>query len=217
VSTAAAAGRPYAGKGLADRRSEQRERILMAARDVFATRRYGGAAVEDIVARARVSRTTFYMFFENKEQCLLAVHRVGLERIGTAVIAAAARSAEQGLAPPALIRAEVRAVLGAYAEDPAMARILLIEIVGATPAAERAHVRARGVAASIIQARLEQYSFWRRRSPAHRRIASLATMAAIGEAIGDLVTTGRISEWESLVGPLSEFIGRALIDPKDLP
>ena len=216
-AAAPAAGRPYAGKSLADRRSEQRERILLAARDVFATRGYGGAAVEDIVARARVSRTTFYMFFENKEQCLLAVHRLGLERIGAAVAAAAARTAEQGLAPPGLIRAEVRAVLAAYAEDPAMARILLIEIVGATPAAERAHVRARSVAARIIQGRLEQYSFWRRRSVAHRRIASLATMAAIGEALSDLVATGRIGEWETLVPPISEFIGRALIDPDDLP
>lgn len=217
MSTAAAAtGRPYAGKSLADRRSEQRERILFAAREVFATRGYGGAAIEDIVARARVSRTTFYMFFENKEECLLAVHRLGLERIGSAVAAAAARTVEQGLAPPALIRAEVRAVLAAYAEDAAMARILLIEIVGATPAAERAHVRARSVAARIIQARLEEYSFWRRRSVAHRRIASLATMAAIGEALSDLVATGRITEWETLVGPISEFIGRALIDPDDL-
>jgi AcrR family transcriptional regulator len=216
-AAAPAAGRQYAGKSLADRRSEQLERILLAGRDVFATRRYGGAAVEDIVARARVSRTTFYMFFENKEECLLAVHRLGLERIGAAVAAAAARTSEQGLAPPALIRAEVRAVLAAYAEDPAMARILLIEIVGATPAAERAHVRARSVAAGIIQARLEEYPFWGRRSVGHRRIASLATMAAIGEALSDLVATGRVGEWETLVGPISEFIGRALIEPNDLP
>jgi AcrR family transcriptional regulator len=214
---AAPAGRLYAGKSLADRRSEQRERILLAARDVFAARGYGGAAIDDIVARARVSRTTFYMFFESKEECLLAVHRLGLERIGAVVAAAAARSDERGLAPPALIRAEVRAVLAAYAEDPAMARILLVEIVGATPAAERAHVRARSVAARIIQARLEQYPFWRRRSLAHRRIASLATMAAIGEALSDLAATGRIGEWETLVGPISEFIGRALIDPAEEP
>jgi hypothetical protein len=71
------------------------------------------------------------------------------------------------------------------------------------------------VAAQIIQARLEQYPFWRRRSVAHRRIASLATMAAMGEALSDLVTSGRIGEWETLVGPLSEFIGRALIDPDE--
>jgi AcrR family transcriptional regulator len=209
------AGRRYGGKSLADRRSEQRERILLAARDVFATRGYGGAAVEDIVARARVSRTTFYAFFENKEECLLAVHRRGLERIGAEVVGAAASSAEQELAPAAMIRSEVRATLAAFAADPALARIVLIEVVGATPAAERAHVRARSVAAGIIQGRLEQYLYWRRRPEQHRRVASLAAMAAIGEPISDLVATGRIEQWESLVEPISEFISRALIDPAE--
>jgi len=42
-------------------------------------------------------------------------------------------------------------------------------------------------------------------------------MAAIGEPISDLVATGRIEEWEALVEPVGEFIGRALIDPADLP
>src|SRR5437879_924219 len=90
-------GRRYGGKSLADRRSEQRGRIVLAARDVFARRGYGGAAVDEIVARARVSRTTFYAFFENKEECLLGVHRLGLERIGAAVAESAARSIERGL------------------------------------------------------------------------------------------------------------------------
>jgi AcrR family transcriptional regulator len=214
---AAAAGRQYAGKSLADRRSEQRERILLAARDVFAGQGYAGTAVEEIVGRARVSRTTFYSFFENKEQCLLAVHRLGLERIGAAVAEAAARTGEQGLAPAALIRAEVRSTLEAYAADPAMARILLIEIVGATPASERAHVKARSVAALIIQRRMEAYPYWRRRAPAHRRVASLAAMAAIGEPLSELVATGKLGEWEAMVEPISEFIGRALIDPREAP
>jgi AcrR family transcriptional regulator len=216
-TSALAAGRPYAGKSLADRRSEQRERILLAARDVFATRGYAGAAVDEIVAQARVSRTTFYGFFENKEECLLAVFRVGLERIGAAVAQAAARSAEQGLAPAELIRAEVRATLAAFAADPGLTRIVLIEIVGATPSAEHVRARARSMAAMIIQRRLEEYQYWRRRPEQHRRVASLAAMAAIGEPISDLVASGRIGEWDALVDPISEFIGRALIDPDDLP
>jgi AcrR family transcriptional regulator len=218
MSTAEVApGRHYAGKSQADRRSEQRERILLAARDAFAARGYAGAGVDDIVAGARVSRSTFYGFFENKEECLLAVFRLGLERIGAAVARAAARSAEQQLAPPELIHAEVRATLEAFAADPALTRIVLIEIVGATPAAEHFRARARHTAARIIQARLEQYAYWCARSHEHRRAASLATMAAIAEPIADLVATGRVEQWEALVDPISEFIGRALIDPADWP
>lgn len=212
----AAAGRQYAGKSLADRRSEQRERILLAARDVFAARGYASAGLDEIVARAKVSRTTFYAFFENKEQCLLAVYRWGIERFGAAVAQAAVRTAERDLAPPELIKAEVRATLAAYAADPALARVVLIEIVGATPAAERLHARARRTAAEIIRTRLEQYAYWRRRPEQYRRVVSLAAMASIGEPLSELVATGRTDEWESLVEPISEFIGRALIDPDDL-
>ena len=211
------AGRQYAGKSLADRRSEQHERLLLAARDVFAARGYVGTAIDEIVAVARVSRTTFYVFFESKEECLLAVYRLAQLRIGEAVASAAARTAEQGLSPVELIRAEVRATLQAYASDPALARIALVEIVGATPAAEDVHARGRSAAAMIIQRRMEAYPYWRARPERDRRVASLAAMAAIGESLADLVVTDRMDEWETLVDPLSEFIGRALIDPRELP
>jgi AcrR family transcriptional regulator len=212
----AAPGRRYAGKSLADRRSEQHERILAAARDTFATRGFANASIDEIVARARVSRSTFYVFFENKEECLLAVYRSGLERFGGEIAAAAAASAERGLDPQALLREEVRATLAAYAADPALARVVLIEIVGVSPAAEALHVRSRHVAARIIQTRLEEYEYGRRRPARHRRVASLAAMAAISESAGDLVASGRLDEWESLVEPLSEFLIRALVDPAEL-
>lgn len=204
-------GRPYAGKTLTDRRAEQRERVLVAARDVFAARGFAGAGIEEIVARARVSRTTFYVFFENKEKCLLALFQWGVERIAAGVMDAVADTARRDLAPADRVRTEVRAVAEALAADPAIARIVLIEIVGATPAAERARARVRHDAARIIEVQLEQYEYWRERSPLERRVASLAAMAAIGEPISDLVATGRIDEWEELVEPISEFVARGLL------
>jgi AcrR family transcriptional regulator len=213
--TSPAASRPYAGKTLGDRRAEQRERILLAARDVFAAKSYSGAGVEEIVARARVSRTTFYVFFENKEECLLAVFEWGVERIAASVMDAVAETARWDLAPAERVRAEVRAVAGALAGDPAIARIVLIEIVGATPAAEAARARTRHAAAKVIEVQLEQYEYWRERSPLQRHVASLAAMAAIGEPISDLVATGRIDQWEELVDPISEFVARGLLALED--
>jgi AcrR family transcriptional regulator len=212
--TASASARPYGGKTLDARRAEQRERIVLAARDVFAVRGYAGAGVEEIVARARVSRTTFYVFFANKEECLLAVFNLGLEQIGTKVLETIAQTGGEVLHPAERVRAEVRAVAAALASDPAMARILLIEIVGATPACERARASARRSAAKLIETQLEQYEYWRARGPFERGIASLAAMAAIGEPISDLVATGRIDQWEQLVDPISEFVARGLLSPE---
>jgi AcrR family transcriptional regulator len=206
----ARADRPYAGKSVDVRRAEQRQRILLAARDVFASRGYAGAGIDEIVARAGVSRTTFYVFFENKEQCLLGVFEFGLERVGGDVVRVVAETGALGLEPAERVRAEVKAVAAALAADPAMARILLIEIVGATPSAERARARARHAAARIIERQLEDYDYWRVRSRHERHIASLAAMASIGEAISDLVSTQRIDQWQELVDPLSEFVSRGL-------
>ncbi len=207
--------RPYAGKLLEARRQEQRERILTAGRDVFASRGYAAAGIDEIVAQARVSRTTFYAFFENKEQCMLAVFQWGVERHGGALLKVVAETSDLELHPMERIRAEVRALAEAYAADPAMARIILIEIVGATPACEQARVFARDQAARVIQAQLEQYDYWLSRSTVQRRVASLGAMAAIGEPISELVAEDRLDQWETLVEPITEFVARGLVDPGD--
>ena len=196
------------------RRGDQRERILLAARDVFATRGYAAAGIDEIVARARVSRTTFYEFFENKEKCLLSVFQLGVERVASALFGTVADTSE--LQPIERIRAEVRALAEAHAADPAMARIILIEIVGATPACERARVYARDQAAQVIQAQLEEYDYWLSRSPLQRRVASVAAMAAIGEPITELLSENRLEdEWETLIEPITEFVGlRARSTPR---
>jgi hypothetical protein len=130
------------------------------------------------------------------------------------VMLTVAETAEQDLQPAERIRAEVRAVASALAGDPAMARIVLSEIVGATPRAERARARARRAAAQIIELQLEQYEYWQQRTPHQRRVASLAAMAAIAEPIGDLVETGRLGEWAAFVDPISDFVTRGLLAPE---
>jgi AcrR family transcriptional regulator len=201
--------RNYHGKSHDVRRSEQRDRILTAARDAFARNGFAATGIDEIVARAHVSRSSFYEFFENKEQCLLAVFALGVRRISDAVV-----SADGGdLEPPERIHAIAHALARTYADDPAMARVVLIGVVGATPAVEEARVRARQLAAGYIERILNEYPEWRRRSPVERRIASVSAMAATAEPLSDLVATGRAAEWESIVDHVSGFVARALVLP----
>jgi AcrR family transcriptional regulator len=123
------------------------------------------AGVDEIVACARVSRTSFYEHYDNKEDCLLAAFARGMARMAEAVSAAV----RQPLAPLERIRAEVAAVARTFAEDPAMARVMLVVIVGATPAAEHAHRNMRATAAAIIEAQLDEYPYWQRRTGFERR------------------------------------------------
>jgi AcrR family transcriptional regulator len=58
-----------------DRKRTQRERLIAGM--VMAARRHGyaGANVSQVIARAGVSRPTFYEYFADKDACFLATHR----------------------------------------------------------------------------------------------------------------------------------------------
>ena len=61
--------------------SGQREIIRDAAVLVFAERGIEAATVEDVLARAEVSRQTFYRCYRNKSELLDAVHLLATERL----------------------------------------------------------------------------------------------------------------------------------------
>jgi AcrR family transcriptional regulator len=189
------------------RRRDQRERLLRSATEVFARQGYANAGVEEIVGGARVSRTAFYQFFANKEQCLLAVCQLGFQSLTEAL----ADVVRKPLAPRERVRAEVRALVATLAADPAMARVLLIESVGATPMLESGRAEARQAFASVIEAQLHDYDHWRNRSARDREIVSLASMAAIAELISHLVATNRLDEWQDVVDPVADYVTRGLM------
>jgi len=111
----------------------QRERLLRAAAREFAERGYAGASSESISRRAGMSKATFYEHFANKEECMLALFDMGAELV-QAAMAEAARSVPTQDARERL-KAGTRAFLGALAEHPEFAQTLLVEIIGAGPAA----------------------------------------------------------------------------------
>lgn len=199
--------RAYAGQPLEARRSDQRRRIMSAARVVFARGGYAGATLDQIVKRARVSRTSFYEFFESKEQCLLAVFEEGMLALGTALN----EVTQLPLTPRARVRAEVEAVARTFASDPDMARVVLIEMVGASPAAEAARVQARLAMAAVIERQLAEYDYWARRPESERRLVSMSSMAAIVEPLSHLVATGALGDWEAIVDPVADYVASGLI------
>ena len=121
----------------------QRQRLLVAAAEVTAERGAGTVTVAHIVARSGVSRRTFYELFADREDCLLAALDQAIARASAAVLPAYDESQRW----PARIRAALVALLGFMDEEPAMARLCVVESLGAGPRAlER---RARIVAALI--------------------------------------------------------------------
>jgi AcrR family transcriptional regulator len=111
----------------------QRERLLRAAAAEFADRGYAGASSESISRRAGMSKATFYEHFANKEECIIALFDNASQVVTEAMVRAArdvgSRDALQRM------KAAVRAFLTALAAHPEFAQTLLVEIIGAGPAA----------------------------------------------------------------------------------
>ena len=119
--------------GVAAAQVPQRVRLLDAMIDVVADKGYALATVADAVRAARVSRGTFYALFASKEECFVEAYRRGVDAV-VAHIEDAVHDEDGDWR--ARLRAALRAYLEHLAAEPRFARIWLMEIHLAGPAAQ---------------------------------------------------------------------------------
>lgn len=116
----------------------QRARMLSAAIEAIKENGYSHLTVAQVIARAKVSRKTFYDLFEDREDCFLAVFEVTVGQLGSRVIEAyqGESSWRDGM------RVGVAALLSFIDEDPELARLCVVDALGggARVLAERARV-----------------------------------------------------------------------------
>ncbi|HSZ12440.1 MAG TPA: TetR family transcriptional regulator [Solirubrobacteraceae bacterium] len=103
----------------------QRSRLLRAALEEACERGRGETAVAHIVARARVSRKTFYESFDNREACFAAVFEQCVAQI--ADVAAPAFAGDGSWSQR--LRAALLAVLALFEADPDLGVFALAHVV----------------------------------------------------------------------------------------
>jgi AcrR family transcriptional regulator len=110
-----------------------RARICEAMAHLVAERGYAAVTVADVVSAVRISRRTFYEHFEDKESCFLETYRIGCEN-GIAQIGEALHALED---PDwrTRLRVSLETYVSILAAEPHVARVLLIEVLGAGPRA----------------------------------------------------------------------------------
>jgi AcrR family transcriptional regulator len=130
--------------------ASQRTRLLEAVGRAVADRGYAAATIDDIVGDAGVSKKTFYEHFNDKLDCFLAAYEAASDELLEHMTAAQedAVPRETGSDPVsrewlARTRAGVHASLRWLAAEPALARVFLIEIAAAGPAALELRERMR--------------------------------------------------------------------------
>lgn len=108
----------------------QRARIVDALIESCAAKTFAATTISDIVARASISRTTFYKHFPDKRACFDAAVDACVEEVATV-----AREAHRPGDPAgeAVIKATA-AMLGLMASRPALAQLLTGDAPGVDPA-----------------------------------------------------------------------------------
>lgn len=81
ISTPRSNGRARGASGVQLGESEARLRILAGAAEVFAASGVRDVSVEDILRASAVSRRTFYRLYQSKEEVIVALYRLGTERL----------------------------------------------------------------------------------------------------------------------------------------
>jgi len=127
--------------------SSQRDRLLDSMAQACAEKRYAEVSVADIVSRARVSRSTFYEIFPDKEACFLAAYDAILGRFVTELIKACQ---DPELTWPEMIERGIEASLSFLAAEPAFARMCIVDMFSAGPSALERYLSAVRLIAAFV-------------------------------------------------------------------
>lgn len=131
-----------------------RERLFGAMVAVVDEHGYDGMSVGELAARAGVSRSTIYEYFDDRDGCFLATFdaltAAAMERID------AASADGDGSSWDEWLRAVLEALIAIVVEQPAAARLCLLEVYAAGPAAAERRERAAATIEALARRGMER-------------------------------------------------------------
>jgi AcrR family transcriptional regulator len=187
--------------------ASQRGRLLDAMAQAVADRGYGATTVAHVVARAGVSRKTFYEHFSDKEDCFLALYDTGIAYVLGRIVEAVGDGSFDS-EPHARLAAGLQAFLDVLAEEPAFSRAIIREVhaAGAQAAARR-----RATLEAFAQRYEEINAQVRAKDPSIPPLghdAALAVVGAILELVAIWIDDDRARRLRELTGLLTDFVER---------
>jgi AcrR family transcriptional regulator len=180
----------------------QRARLLQAATDAVAELGYVKTTVADILTRAGVSRATFYQLFRDKEDCFLAAYQLNADFVAAVMEAELERVRASGdLDPLERLDRVLGVLLTALASAPALARVFLVEVYAAGPAAIEQRRASLERFADIV-AETHRGESGVLGTKASQRFAAQAFVGAVSSLVTNAVAVGDTDELLRLRGPL---------------
>jgi TetR/AcrR family fatty acid metabolism transcriptional regulator len=167
------------------RRLKRRARLTEAALAMFAARGYHETSVDDIVARARMSKSAFYEQFDSKEHCFREV----LSQEGGELIHAVIAAAAGGQDHRDRMRRGIRAFVVACYKRSAVARLMMVESVGLNASVDEVRhqlqERFAHMVAEEVRLALLDDEFYANQDP---QVFGRSVVGAVNDAVGYFLT-----------------------------
>ncbi len=182
MAVAAPSGAKLRGDARVDRR---RRRIADAALYLFAARGYNVTSVEEIVARAKMSKSAFYQFFKSKEDCF----RDLLAEEGGALIHEVLADAASGHNHHERLRLGITRFVQSCFERSSVARLLIVESVGLSAGVDQVRYelqsRFADAVAEEVRHAMAHDPFYADKDP---QVFGRAVVGAVSDAVGYFLT-----------------------------
>jgi len=194
-----------------ERSTKRRERILDAAFSVFSQRGYRQAGVDEVGRQAETSKGGVYFHFPTKESLFLELLRTTADRLTGKV--------ERSMAPydDPIERADValQTVLGVFAGHRTMARLFLIDAVGAgsefQAELQRLHERFGGIITRQLDDAIEAGII----EPIDTEVAGMAWFGALNEVVVRWLMSDQQGRLEDTYPTLRSLLLRSVGIPEE--
>jgi AcrR family transcriptional regulator len=161
-------------------RSQQRhQRILDAATRVFSSKGYHGTLVDEIALEAETSKGGVYFHFPNKQAIFLAL----LDRLADLLRERIEAAVTIQNDPVARAEAALKVVLDTFASHRRLARLFMVEALGAGPEFNVRMIQIRAEFADLIRAHLDQAVAEGAIAPLDTATAATAWFGAVNEVV----------------------------------
>jgi AcrR family transcriptional regulator len=185
------------------------ERILDAALSVFSSRGYRDASVDEVAEAAETSKGGIYFHFPGKQAIFLAL----LERSADLLLARIVEAVEVERDPVARADAALRAVLKLFGSHRALARLFLVEALGAGPELHARMAAVNGRFTAFIRQSLDEAVRQGAIAPIDTGLASRVWFGALNQIVTDWVLAeqpGRLEDsYPALRALLLRSVGAA--------
>ena len=169
-------------------RSQARhQRILEAAAQVFSHQGYRDTSVDDIASASETSKGGVYFHFPNKETIFLAL----LDRMAALLRDRAEQAMAEAAGPVAKLDAALITMLHTFASHRTLARLFLIDALGASREFNARLLAIQSQFAALIEGQLEEAIAEGAMPAVDTTITSIAWFGALFQVVTHWLLTGR--------------------------